>query len=266
MLKTQSNVGTETSRSAHHGNCSTSMSAAYDPKAYWEARLIAHGGLRGTGHISFGENYNRWLYRAKRRTLERALAGVVIRGKQVLDVGCGNGYFVDWYLGQGGKVSGLDFAGRSIEALKRRHGGDFRVLDISAPEAELPSRYDIVNAWDVLYHVVDEAGFRRALGLIGSSVRENGLLLITDSFCAASDDLRAGHVRMRCLATYQTLLPTLGFELVGLQFLFRWMNRYVTLPAIDGRLGRFYYWLDGRDTTLPSNNLSLGVWRRTTSS
>lgn len=242
------------------------MSAAYDPKTYWEERLTSHGGLRGTGHISFGENYNQWLYRAKRRALERALAGVPIRGKEVLDVGCGNGYFVDWYLEQGARVSGLDIAERSIEALKRRHGGDFRVLDIAAPEADLPGRYDIVNAWDVLYHVVDEAGFRRALRLIASSVRENGLLLVTDRFSAPGDELCAGHVRMRCLATYQALLPALGLEFVGLHYLFRWLNRYVTLPAIDGRLGRFYYWLDGRETALPSNNLSLGVWRRMTSS
>jgi SAM-dependent methyltransferase len=262
----KSNVGTVTNHSAQHGRSFTSMMAAYDPKAYWEARLASHGGLRGTGHISFGETYNQWLYRAKRRTLEGALANVTIRDKQVLDVGCGNGYFVDWYLGHGATVSGLDIAERSIEALKRRQGGDFRVLDISAPEVEPPGRYDIVNVWDVLYHVVDEAGFRRALRLIGSSVRENGFLLITDRFGAANDDLRAGHVRMRCLATYQALLPALGFEFVGLKFLFRWLNRYVSLPAIDGRLGRFYYWLDGRCSTPASNNLSLGVWRRITSS
>lgn len=242
------------------------MTADYDAKAYWEGRLARHGGLRGTGHISFGEGYNEWLYRAKRRTLERAFADIAIGGKSVLDVGCGTGFFVDWYLGRGARVCGIDISAGTVEVLKKRLAAEFRVVDISDPDADLPGTFDIVNVWDVMYHVVDGAAFDRALRFVCDRVGPGGLLLVTDRFGAASDALLAPHVRTRCLKTYQDVLAASGFEFAGLHFMFRWLNRYVTLPPIDSRLGRLYYWLDGRESSIPADNVSLGVWRRIVSS
>ena len=238
------------------------MSSEYEPKEYWEKRLSSHDGLRATGHISFSENYNAWLYRAKRRALERALKNVPLRNKNVLDVGCGNGYFVNWYIKQGANVDGVDIVEPGIEALRRRYRGDFRVLDISAPQVDPVGEYEIVNVWDVLYHIVDDVGFDRALRFVAGNLRAGGLLLVTDRLGAPADSRIAEHVRMRCLETYQAVLQRLGFEFVGLQFLFGWLNRYVSIPAIDSQLGRLFYLLDGGASSPRADNLSLGVWRR----
>lgn len=238
----------------------------YDPQQYWEGRLGSQSALRGTGHISFTEGYNQWLYKAKLRALERAVNGVVLSGRRVLDVGCGSGFFVDWYTRQGSSVDGVDITSRSIASLSSRFPGKFRQLDVSAAGNPPLEAYDVVNVWDVLYHVVDDDGFARALRLIAGAVAPGGLLLITDRLAAASDVRAAPHVRMRCLATYQQQLAPLGLELAGHHFLFGWLNRYVTHPAVDSRLGRFYYWLDGRARVIPGDSVSLGVWRRSASS
>lgn len=238
----------------------------YDPKPYWEERLSRHSGLRGVGHISFGERYNQWLYRAKDRALSRALDESSIAGLDVLDVGCGTGYFVDWYAARGARVSGLDLTEASVARLRLRHSGDFRVLDIGAPDAAPSDRYDVVNVWDVMYHIVDEAAFLRGLRFIAGSVRQGGLLLISDRLAAPGDLQVAEHVRMRCLESYRARLEDLGLEFVGLTFLYKWLNRYVSLPIVDSMFGRFYFWLDGRRSSPAADNISLGLWRRRTSS
>ncbi len=242
------------------------MSSRYDPKEYWDARLAQHAGLRGTGHISFAEGYNRWLYRAKERALLRALGDRPLRDRKVLDVGCGNGHFVRWYRDRGAQVTGADISATGIEQLKKTYPGEYHVMDVSAAEAKPIGSFDVVNVWDVMYHIVDDNAFERALRFIASNVGPSGLLLMTDRLEAPADARAAEHVRMRCLRTYQRLLTGSGLDLVGRQFLYRWLNRYVTVPVVDSRLGRFYYWLDGRETSIPTDNLSLGVWRRIVSS
>lgn len=237
------------------------MSESYDPKEYWENRLSQCYGPRGVGNLSCSESYNAWLYRSKSRCLEGVFDDFDLHGKRVLDVGCGTGYFVDWFLRHGARVCGIDITEFSIRALKARFAAEFYVADVSDRDADLHGRYCVVNAWDVMYHIVDEAAFERALKNISSSVESGGLLLVTDRFGATGDERVAAHVRLRCLRTYQRVLSERGFDLLELRFLYRWMNRRVLAPAIDDRLGGLYFWLDGRFAKPARDNLSLAVWR-----
>jgi SAM-dependent methyltransferase len=184
----------------------------------------------------------------------------------VLDVGCGSGYFVRWYLEQGARVTGIDISAAAIENLRKAHPGEFHVMDLAASQSAPLGRFGIVNVWDVMYHIVDDAAFERALRFIAANVAEGGMLLITDRLGASADVRLAEHVRMRSLPTYRRILSECGLEPVGQQFLYRWLNRYVSVPVLDSQLGRFYYWLDGRETAVATDNLSLGVWRRIASS
>jgi predicted rRNA methylase YqxC with S4 and FtsJ domains len=70
----------------------------YKPKNYWQNRLKNNFKLRGVGHLSFDDFYNQWLYKAKIRTLEKALGtqGITIADKTVCDIGCGTGFFVEF--------------------------------------------------------------------------------------------------------------------------------------------------------------------------
>jgi len=242
------------------------MSSTYDPRVYWDARLARHDGLRGTGHISFGESYNRWLYQAKERALSRALGSRPLQGSKVLDVGCGTGYFVRWYRRRGATVTGVDISGAGIDRLRAELPGEYHVMDVTEAQDRPLGAFEIVNVWDVLYHVVDDARFEQALSFVASNVAPGGLLLITDRLAAPGDVRIAEHVRMRCLQTYERLLSGSGLVTAGQLFLYKWLNRYVSLPPIDSKLGALYYWLDGRETKPQADNLSLGVWRRIASS
>src|SRR5258706_15614747 len=95
---------------------------SYDPKGFWEQRLGEHFDLVGTGETGLSLAYNRACYALRARQLERALgrADVTLGGRRVLDVGCGTGFFTDFYLRRGALVTGLDITTASVERLRRR--------------------------------------------------------------------------------------------------------------------------------------------------
>ena len=186
----------------------------YEPREFWDQRLSDQFDLRGTGQPGLSPEYNRACYALRRQVLDRALdqAGFDPRGRRVLDVGCGVGFFTAYYLGRGAVVTGIDIAPTSIERLRQRlPAARFILGDVS--ETPLDERYDLVNAFDVLYHIVDDGRWQAALGHVAAAVEPGGLLLATDTF----SDLPAlaSHNRMRPLSRYRAVLEPLGFAFEG---------------------------------------------------
>ena len=183
----------------------------YRPREFWDDRLSRQFDLRGTGETGLSLAYNRACYALRRRVLTRALAEAALdpRGRTVLDVGCGTGFFTAYYLDRGAHVTGLDIAPTSVERLRKRHPeARFMLADVS--EAELESRYDIVNAFDVLYHITDDARWAHALDHLARAVAPGGALLVTDTFADLGGS--ASHNRMRPLARYRLVLSAAGLE------------------------------------------------------
>ena len=232
---------------------------SYDPKVFWESRLRGSFNLKGTGHIGFSESYNGWLYRRKRQCLESSLRGTPLQDKDVLDIGCGTGFFVEWYLKRRANVVGIDITDVSIENLKQRYSGKFFTQDITDPHYRPVREFDLVNIWDVIYHIVETDAFERAVQNISISLKPGALLLITDWFGASSDLRIADHVKVRCLDTYRCSLGK-NFELKGLYPLYNVLNKPHWGKA-DKYLAWLYFALDTLSKKIPPNNLSLSVWR-----
>lgn len=178
----------------------------YRPAEFWDERLREHFDLRGTGETGLSLAYNDACYRLRREVLERALreAGVALPGKSVLDVGCGTGFFTAFYLERGARVTGIDIAPTSVERLAKKFpAARFILSDVS--EVALTERYDVVNAFDVLYHITDEARWETAVRNLALGVAPGGLLLVTDVFAAGAES-QAEHNRMRSLPRYRAIL------------------------------------------------------------
>ena len=237
------------------------MTDQYNPKAYWENRLRNDFSARGVGHIGFSDAYNRWLYRRKRSCIEAALRGVSLRGKDVLDVGCGTGFFVEWYLAKGARIYGIDLTDVSIQRLQQKFDGKFKVQDVSDPTFDpFGKKFDVVNIWDVFYHIVDDAKFEAALQNVKNCLKDGGLLLFTDFLGGTSDVLFADHVKGRSFETYSKILKSKGFRFIENRPLYRFLN----LPhfgKFDNYLGAIYFFLDTFTRTVHTRNLSLGIWR-----
>ena len=185
------------------------------PRDFWQRRLAHQFDVRGTGETGLSLAYNRACYRLRREVLTGALRDVGFdpRGKRVLDVGCGTGFFTAYYLERGARVTGIDIAPVSIETLGARHP-EARFILADAGERPIEGRYDLVNAFDVLYHIVDDARWEAAVTNLAATVELGGLFLASDTFSQL--DRLAEHNRMRPLARYRTLLNAAGLQLAGL--------------------------------------------------
>jgi len=191
---------------------------SYRPREFWEQRLAEQFDLRGTGETGLSLAYNRACYTLRGEVLARALRahGVELAGRRVLDVGCGTGFFTDYYLRHGAQVTGLDIAPTSVERLRARHPqATFRLGDVG--EDPIEGTYDVVNAFDVLYHVTDDARWERAVRALAGAVAPGGVLLVTDALHDGERAPReAAHNVMRPLARYRSLVEPAGLRVLGL--------------------------------------------------
>jgi SAM-dependent methyltransferase len=203
---------------------------SYDPRAFWEQRLSEQFDLRGTGETGLSLAYNRACYELRRVVLDRALreAGCDPRGRTVLDVGCGTGFFTGYYLGRGcAQLTGVDIAPTSVERLSQRHPeAHFRLADIGSDPIE--DRFDLVNAFDVLYHITDDTRWERAVNHLARAVASQGMLLLTDTF--AELPRLAEHNVSRTLSRYRDLLGANGLEVQAI---------YPTHVLLNRELGPF---------------------------
>jgi SAM-dependent methyltransferase len=184
----------------------------YRPREFWEQRLSEQFDLRGTGETGLSLAYNRACYALRRQVLDRTLAeaGVDPSGRTVLDVGCGTGFFTAYYLERGAQVTGLDIAPTSIARLSERHPqATFLLGDVS--EVAIEDRFDIVNAFDVLYHITDDAKWEAAVRHLAQAVGSRGTILLTDTFAERGGS--AAHNRMRPLSRYRDLMTREGLEI-----------------------------------------------------
>lgn len=237
----------------------------YNPAEYWEKRLSGRFSLRGVGHQSYGHFYNRWLYKRKRKVLEHIFEGVHLSQKTVLDIGAGTGFFLEWYQSRGALTHGVDISPTAIRELSKRFPEtELFELDFSDPAITLPQTYDIVNAWDVIYHQAEDPAFFEFLKNCAVACKRDGLFICTDGFGFPHSVNPAEHVKFRSRKTYRPLMESLGFKLVKEYPLYRLLNR----PPGAGRLKRyleqvlapFFYWSDQYQDTPATDNLSVGVW------
>ncbi len=198
----------------------------YRPQEYWDRTLSEQFDLRGTGEPGLSLAYNRACYTLRAEVLTAALAaaGFDPRARRVLDVGCGTGFWTAYYRARGAVYTGLDIAPTSVARLAALYpDSTFVHLDVS--EAPPPARVELVNAFDVLYHVTDETRWEQALRHLAGALEPGGLLLITDVF----SDLPAlaEHNRMRSLERYLGVLEPLGLTREQLRPTHVLLNRHL---------------------------------------
>ena len=94
------------------------------------------------------------------------LAG--LRGKQVLDVGCGGGILAEAMARRAAQVTGIDLAAKPL-GVARLHALESGVLNLNYREiatealaAESPASFDVVTCMEMLEHVPDPAAVVQA--------------------------------------------------------------------------------------------------------
>ena len=209
----------------------------YDPTRYWEDRLKSRFDLTGVGNIVFDRKYNEYLYKLQLSVLKKALKKykISLRGKTVLDIGCGTGFFSKFYHKKLAQITGIDITTTSVESLRKSFpGGKFITMDISeelaANREYFENQFDIINMLNVIFHIVDDVKFERALGNLAACLKEGGYLLISDYF-GETDVSPARHVKFRTLERYQ-ILQQKGVNILEIIPIYYLMNRRIDILSV----------------------------------
>ena len=224
---------------------------SYRPQEFWEQRLSEQFDLRGTGETTLSLAYNKACYALRADVLTRALhtAAATVRGKRVLDIGCGTGFWTEFYASLGAHYTGLDIAQVSVDQLATRYP-DQRFARADVSDGVPGGPFDIVNVFDVLYHVTDEARWQAALRHLAAAIVPGGLLLVTDVF--SDRGTLAEHNVMRPLSRYLEVLGEAGLVQEQLRPTHVLLNRHLGPWRF---LNRFPGFLLAADRTL----LALGA-------
>jgi len=157
-------------------------SSGYDPKKYWSERhnRFRHS-FRGVGNISRSEDANIQDYVAAVDTIGDVLRAVACdpRGKAVLDIGCGNGFWTGILQKWGvASYTGIDITDALFDLLRKR----YPTLQFMAGKfQQLPLRpgFQLVTMIDVTQHITDDAELREILKRVRSLLSEDGVFVVT---------------------------------------------------------------------------------------
>lgn len=204
------------------------IAEAFDPEQYWEGMHRQNRGFAAVGFAGLGVGFNTWMYRVRRVVFRRAVrrAALSVEGGSVLDVGAGSGFYVRMWLKLGAaQVTGIDLSDAAVQALRDEFPtAEFMQDDIAElSEATRLRSYDLVSAFDVLFHIVDDERFVRAIGNIAEVTRVGGHLLLSDNFLHGPA-VRGRHQVSRSLAEIDEALSAAGFDTVARLPMFFLMN------------------------------------------
>ncbi len=91
-----------------------------------------------------------------------------LKGKQVLDIGCGGGILADSMARRGANVLGIDLAGKALKVAQLHalevQTPNIAYRDISAEDLaqEQPAKFDIITCMEMLEHVPEPASVVKA--------------------------------------------------------------------------------------------------------
>jgi len=236
--------------------------ATYEAGSFWEARLAAQFDLAGVGFRRIGKPFNRALYRQREIVFDRVVKHLPIEpaSADVVELGPGTGFYVELWERRGVRsLTGLDITQVATDELTKRFPAyAFRSADITERWPLADASADVITAFDVLFHIVDDARYEAAIAEAARVARPGAALLISDLFPHRA---RFGgfHQVSRTLDEVTGLLDGAGFDLV------RRVPVFVTMhPAFDapgpliGLATRWWSWVEATLVANPKRGWRLG--------
>lgn len=121
--------------------------------------------LRGYQDAEYsGFRADNYFQRVLVKELRRTVVPKLRPGAKILDVGCGNGVFIEMMQSAGFEATGVDVSETIIGDLRGRglnaHSGDFLTMN-------LPMQFEFISMWDLVEHLTSPKAFiSRACSLL----------------------------------------------------------------------------------------------------
>lgn len=185
--------------------------------AYWDGRHGDSPGLRSGGHIGLTLAGNETFYAIRLGQLLAVLGDLdaVDAPLQLLDAGCGKGFFSRALARSGYVVDAVDASPAAVAECRALGGGPrYAVSALAAWRS--PALYDAVVAVDVLFHVLDDAEWAATVVRLASLVGYGGRLVVSDHARPGRRQL-GSYILHRPQSDYAALLEPRGLQYAGFQ-------------------------------------------------
>lgn len=164
----------------------------YDAKRFFESwHRASPGSLSDADTIAAerGSLATRFHYNAVENSIIECLAGRGLpQPVRVLDVGSGAGHWIDFYFDVFGaeQAVGIEISEPAVQALEAKYADvpDVTIVeaDISDPGFALDGEFEIVNAIGVMFHIVDDDRWERAVAALGRRLAPGGVFVVGGHF------------------------------------------------------------------------------------
>ena len=201
----------------------------FNVKEYWEKRLEKNYGLEGVGYLGHGKAYNGWMYKLRKYIFNKYVSKLKLNLSElsILDIGSGTGFYIECWINLGAKkITGSDITAVAIQNLSSKYKNcNFKEFDISQKDTDVfdSKKFDVISAFDVLFHVVEDDRFIQAINNIHFLLKSEGIFLISDNFVHA-ETYRGNHHVNRSLNYITEVLKKAGFEILMRKPSFYFLN------------------------------------------
>ncbi len=116
--------------------------------------------------------------------------------KSLLDIGSGAGHWIDFYMSVFGakNVLGVELSDICCDHLQKKYKDNNLVSitqgDISSNAFKSGEKFDIINAIGVMFHIISDKKWSRAIKNLSDLLEDNGVIVIGGSFGDQTQDVQ----------------------------------------------------------------------------
>jgi len=191
----------------------------------WNQRLRTNWGPHGVGSLAYGHDLNKWFYRVRRSVFRRAVKrlGLDVSKVRILDAGSGTGFYLrEWRALGATNLAGIDLSDVAVARLR----GSFPDADIyRANVCDLPGplegeKYDVITAMDLLFHVIDDDDYARAVTGLSRLLNAGGYLIFSENLLSDRSRAHENYWKSRARKDIEKLLSTNGLDILSIRPIF----------------------------------------------
>ena len=171
---------------------------------------------------------------------------VKVTDGNILDVGCGSGRWVRYFLQRFAPLSltGIDFTQASIDLLAKRYGDgpvqtNFRLADLTEPELDLGQKFDLINVMNVLFHIPEPDRFMHAMRNLAAHLAPGGRIVTTEYL--PRQTMRTNWMLVRSRYDFEAAVASVGLRTIAIKASCFFSNDPMGLEGHDGGMRSQFY-------------------------
>ena len=200
----------------------------YETKSWWDTSFYK-GDISDSSTISSGKSIMSTKYHYN--SVENLILEDLINSRincsslSVLDIGSGAGHWIDFWDSLGSSpITGVDISYKVVQFLQSKYHNSKNVSIYSGLVSDHlrrnTTKYDIVNAIGVMFHIVDDHEWKDTIKMIsnrmnpGGRIYVGGLFWMINGLDVQIDDNNLSNKRVRSKTRWAKCLKEFGFKSV----------------------------------------------------